>query len=101
RRLAERLAWALRHGLPEWDDQIAVHHSSVAAVRRRDVETRFKAGRLRVVVSSTSLELGIDVGTVDLVALVHPPGGVVRLLQRVGRAGHGPGRVRRGLVLTS
>jgi ATP-dependent Lhr-like helicase len=53
------------------------------------------------VVSSTSLELGIDVGTVDLVALVHPPGDVVRLLQRVGRAGHGPGRARRGLVLTA
>ena len=100
RRLAERLAWALRRRLPDWDDQIAVHHSSVAAARRREVEGLFKHGRLRVVVSSTSLELGIDIGTVDLVALVHPPGGVVRLLQRVGRAGHGPGRVRRGLVFT-
>ncbi len=101
RRLAERLAWVLRQRLPDWDDQIAVHHSSVAADRRREVEGRFKRGELRVVVSSTSLELGIDVGSVDLVVLVHPPGGVVRLLQRVGRAGHGPGRVRRGLVLTS
>jgi ATP-dependent helicase Lhr and Lhr-like helicase len=101
RQLAERLAWALRRRLPEWDDQIAVHHSSVAAGRRREVEARFKQGGLRVVVSSTSLELGIDVGAVDLVVLVHPPGGVVRLLQRVGRAGHGPGRVRRGLVFTS
>ncbi len=101
RRLAERLGWALRRRMPEWDDQIAVHHSSVAAERRREVEARFKQGRLRVVVSSTRLELGIDVGSVDLVALVHPPGGVVRLLQRVGRAGHGPGRVRRGLVFTS
>ncbi len=54
-----------------------------------------------MVVSSTSLELGIDVGSVDLAALVHPPGDVVRLLQRVGRAGHGPGRVPRGLVFTS
>ena len=101
RRLAERLAWALRHRLPEWDDQIAVHHSSLATPRRREVEGLFKHGRLRVVVSSTSLELGIDIGSVDLVALVHPPGGVVRLLQRVGRAGHGPGRVRRGLVFTA
>ena len=101
RRLAERLAWVLRRRLPEWDDQIAVHHSSVAADRRREVEARFKDGRLRVVVSSTSLELGIDVGAVDLAVLVHPPGDVVRLLQRVGRAGHGPGRVRRGLVFTS
>ena len=101
RRLAERLAWALRRRLPDWDDQIAVHHSSLAAARRREVEGLFKHGRLRVVVSSTSLELGIDIGSVDLVALVHPPGGVVRLLQRVGRAGHGPGRVRRGLVFTA
>jgi ATP-dependent Lhr-like helicase len=101
RRLTERLAWALRRRLPEWDDQIAVHHSSVAAERRREVEALLKQGRLRAVVSSTSLELGIDVGSVDLVGLVHPPGGVVRLLQRVGRAGHGPGRVRRGLVFTS
>ncbi len=101
RRLAERLAWALRQRLPEWDDQIAVHHSSVAASRRREVEGRFKQGQLRAVVCSTSLELGIDFGSVDLVVLVHPPGGVVRLLQRVGRAGHGPGRVRRGLVFTS
>ncbi len=101
RRLAERLAWVLRQRLPDWDDQIAVHHSSVAADRRREVEARFKQGRLRVVVSSTSLELGIDVGSVDLAALVHPPGGVVRLLQRLGRSGHGPGRTRRGLVFTS
>jgi Lhr-like helicase len=101
RALAERLAWALRRCRPEWDDQVAVHHSSLSAVRRRRIERQMKRGRLRVVVSSTSLELGIDVGTVDLVILVHPPGDVVRLLQRVGRAGHAPGRPRRGLVLTA
>src|SRR5262245_39108755 len=101
RGLAERLSWALRRRFPEWDEQIAVHHSALAPERRCRVEHRFKRGRLRAVVSSTSLELGIDVGAGDGVVLVHPPGGVVRLLQRVGRAGHGPGRVRRGLVLTS
>lgn len=101
RSLAERLAWALRRRFPEWDEQIAVHHSSVAAARRRWVERRLKRARLRAVVSSTSLELGIDVGSVDGVILVHPPGGVVQLLQRVGRSGHGPGRPRRGLVLTA
>ncbi len=100
RGLAERLSWSLRRRMPDWDDRIAVHHSSVSAERRREVEQRFAAGQLGAVVSSTSLELGIDIGTVDLVVLVHPPGDVVRLLQRVGRAGHGPGRVRRGLVLT-
>ena len=101
RNLAERLAWALRRRLPEWDAQIAVHHSSLAPARRRRVERHFKRGRLRVVVSSTSLELGIDIGCVDRVILVHPPGDVVRLLQRVGRAGHAPGRARSGLVLTA
>jgi ATP-dependent Lhr-like helicase len=101
RALAERLVWSLRRRFPDWAEQVAVHHSSLSGPRRRRVEHRLKQGRLRAVVSSTSLELGIDIGTVDGVVLVHPPGGVVRLLQRVGRAGHGPGRVRRGLVLTS
>jgi ATP-dependent Lhr-like helicase len=101
RGLAERVSWALRHRRPDWDQQIAVHHSALAADRRLDVEQRFKQGRLRAVVSSTSLELGIDIGSVDLVVLVHPPGGVVRLLQRVGRSGHAPARTRRGLVLAA
>src|SRR5204863_1460726 len=52
-------------------------------------------------VSSTSLELGIDIGSVDSVVFVHPPGGVVRLLQRVGRSGHRPGEPKRGLLLTA
>ncbi len=101
RRLAEQLSWALRRNLPEMQEQIAVHHSSLAAERRRQVEEAFKQGCLRAVISSTSLELGIDMGTVDLVVLVHPPGDVIRLLQRIGRSGHGPGRVSRGLVLTA
>lgn len=101
RSLAERLAWGLRRRHPDWDEQVAVHHSSLSAERRRRVERRLKRGRLRAVVSSTSLELGIDIGSVDQVVLVHPPGDVVRLLQRVGRAGHAPGQARRGLLLTS
>ncbi len=101
RGLAERLSWALRQRYPDWLDEIAVHHSSLAAERRRVVERGLKRGELRAVVSSTSLELGIDVGSVDGVVLIHPPGDVVRLLQRVGRSGHGPGLPKRGLVLTS
>lgn len=101
RALAERLVWALKRHYPHWTGQIGIHHSAVARQRRRRVEKRLKQGRLRVVVSSTSLELGVDVGFVDGVVLVHPPGGVVRLLQRVGRAGHAPGRPRRGLVLAA
>lgn len=101
RRLAEQLSWALRRNLPQMQEQIAVHHSSLAAERRRQVEEAFKQGRLRAVISSTSLELGIDIGAIDLVVLVHPPGDVIRLLQRIGRSGHGPGRVPRGLVITT
>ncbi len=101
RSLAERLAWALRRHAPEYDGRIGVHHSALSARRRRETEQRFKRGELAAVVSSTSLELGIDIGSVGLAVLVHPPGDVVRLLQRVGRSGHEPGGVRRGLVLTS
>jgi ATP-dependent Lhr-like helicase len=101
RSLAERLAWALRRRHPEWADQVGVHHSALSGERRDDVERRLKHGQMKVVLTSTSLELGVDIGSVDLVVLVHPPGDVVRFLQRIGRSGHGPGRCRRGLVLTA
>ena len=101
RSLAERLTWSLRRRLPDWDEQIAVHHSALSGPRRRRVERWLKQGRLRVAVSSTSLELGVDIGTVDQVILIHPPGSAVRFSQRVGRSGHGPQRRRRGLVLTA
>jgi ATP-dependent Lhr-like helicase len=101
RGLAERLAWALRRRFPHWTNEIAVHHSALARRVRQVTERQLKAGSLRVVISSTSLELGIDIGSVDGVVLVHPPGGVSRFLQRIGRGGHAPGRVRRGLILTA
>ncbi len=101
RNLAERLTYALRRRYPSRKHEIAVHHSAISAARRRVVERRMKQGRLWTVVTSTSLELGIDIGTVDQVIFVHPPGGVVRLLQRVGRSGHRPGEPRRGLLLTA
>jgi ATP-dependent Lhr-like helicase len=101
RSLAERLSWSLRRKMPSWDALIAVHHSALSAARRREVEEGFKRGGLRAVVASTSLELGIDVGGVDLAVLIHPPGDVIRLLQRVGRAGHEPGALKRGLILTA
>lgn len=101
RSLAERLVWALRRQLPELADQIAGHHSALARRTRRRVEKQLQQGQLRVAVSSTSLELGIDIGSVDGVVLIHPPGGAARLLQRLGRAGHAPGRLRRGLLLVS
>jgi ATP-dependent Lhr-like helicase len=100
RRLAERLTWALRRRYETRSEEIAVHHSSLSATRRRVVERRLKQGLLWVVVSSASLELGIDIGTVDSVVFVHPPGGVARMLQRVGRSGHRPDQPRRGVLLT-
>jgi ATP-dependent Lhr-like helicase len=101
RGLAERLTWALRQRFPAWEDRIAAHHGSLSALRRRHIERQLKSGRLRVVVSSTSLELGIDIGSLENVVLARPAGGAARLLQRLGRSGHGPHRTRRGLVLTS
>lgn len=100
RRRAERLALALRRRYPEWTERIAIHHSSLCQKRRNEVEEKLKQGLLKIVVSSSSLELGIDIGSVDLVVLIHPPGGVTRFLQRIGRSGHRPGQLRRGLIFT-
>jgi ATP-dependent Lhr-like helicase len=69
-------------------DQIEAHHSSLDRDVRLDIERRLKAGELRAVVCSTSLELGIDIGTIDRVVLLNSPKGVARGLQRVGRSGH-------------
>ncbi|HEV3163269.1 MAG TPA: DEAD/DEAH box helicase [Isosphaeraceae bacterium] len=80
---------------------IAAHHSALDAGRRREVEGALRAGSLRAVISSTSLELGVDIGTADLTVLVGLPGGVARCLQRVGRAGHSVGEVSRGLLLAA
>ena len=69
-------------------DNIGAHHSSLSAENRLETEERLKNGELKVVVSSTSLELGIDVGYVDLVVLLGSPKSVARALQRIGRSGH-------------
>lgn len=80
-------------------DEIEAHHSSLSRDVRLDVEEKLKQGLLRVVVSSTSLELGIDVGYIDLVLLLSSPKSVTRLLQRVGRAGHNTYAVSKGAVI--
>ncbi len=67
---------------------IGAHHSSMNKTRRFEIEERLRKGELKVVVSSTSLELGIDIGSIDLVVLLRSPKGVARALQRIGRAGH-------------
>ncbi|MBD3209302.1 ATP-dependent helicase, partial [Candidatus Woesearchaeota archaeon] len=67
---------------------IAAHHGSLSKSHRLMVEEQLKAGKLKVVVSSTSLELGIDIGSIDLVILLGSPKSVARALQRIGRSGH-------------
>ncbi len=67
---------------------IGAHHSSMSKQMRFEIEERLRKGELRVVVSSTSLELGLDIGSIDLVVLLRSPKGVARALQRIGRAGH-------------
>ncbi len=78
------------------DESIAAHHSSLSRHVRHDVEERLKRGELKAIVSSTSLELGIDIGYIDLVAQIGSPKSVTRALQRVGRAGHRLHEVSKG-----
>ena len=74
------------------------HHGSVSKERRREIEDDLKSGRLRAVVATSSLELGIDMGAVDLVVQVQSPPGVSSGLQRIGRAGHQVGAVSRAVI---
>ncbi|MFH1609229.1 MAG: helicase-related protein, partial [Candidatus Bipolaricaulota bacterium] len=86
RRSAERIAAELNE-LAGYE-LAQVHHGSVAKERRRELEEKLKAGEIPAIVATASLELGIDMGLVDLVCQVESPHGVARGLQRVGRAGH-------------
>jgi ATP-dependent Lhr-like helicase len=94
RKLAERLAARLTERLGA--ERVTCHHSSLSRDRRLDAENRLKEGGLRALVATASLELGIDIGEVDLAIQVGSCRSIATLLQRVGRSGHGPGRVPRG-----
>lgn len=94
RRQVERVAHALGQRLGE--DVVAAHHGSMARATRLSAEERLKGGLLRVVVATASLELGIDVGTVDLVVQLETPRSFAVGLQRVGRAGHHRGAIPKG-----
>jgi ATP-dependent Lhr-like helicase len=96
RRLAERLAARLNE-IAE-DDLVKAHHGSLAREQRIAVESELKAGTLRGLVATSSLELGIDMGAVDLVVQVESPGSVAAGLQRIGRAGHAVGEPSRGKI---
>lgn len=80
-------------------ENIEVHHSSLGKEIRLDVEERLKKGEIKCVVSSTSLELGIDIGSVDLVCQIGSPKAVAKGLQRIGRSGHSFGKVAKGRLL--
>ncbi len=76
---------------PDWAGQIAVHHGSLDASVREWVEKELRSGRLRAVICTSSLDLGVDFSAVDLVMQIGSPKGSARLLQRAGRSGHQPG----------
>ncbi|VVB83855.1 ATP-dependent DNA helicase Hel308 [uncultured archaeon] len=90
RSATERVVNHLKEHFPTeyGDDTIAAHHSSLSKEFRFDIEERLRAGKLKVVVCSTSLELGIDIGYIDLVIMMGSPKSSARALQRLGRAGH-------------
>jgi ATP-dependent Lhr-like helicase len=96
RRMAERLAARLNELAEE--DLVRAHHGSLAREQRTEVEDALKEGRLRAIVATSSLELGIDMGAVDLVIQVESPGSVASGLQRIGRAGHQVGEPSRGKI---
>ncbi len=97
RRIAERLAAALN----ELAGEVLVrsHHGSLARPQRIEVEDRLKAGQIRGLVATSSLELGIDMGAIDLVVQIEAPPSVASGLQRIGRAGHTIGAASRGIVV--
>ena len=80
-------------------ESVEVHHSSLGKEIRLDVEERLKRGEIKCVVSSTSLELGIDIGSVDLVCQIGSPKSVAKGLQRIGRSGHSFGKVAKGRLM--
>lgn len=86
RRLAERFAHLLAERVG--DDVVAAHHGSLSKDRRHRVETRLRAGQLKALVATASLELGIDIGPVELVCQIGSPRSIATLLQRVGRSNH-------------
>lgn len=96
RRLAERLAAALNEIAGE--PLARAHHGSLAASQRAEIEDALKAGRLRALVATSSLELGIDMGAIDLVIQIEAPPSVASGMQRIGRAGHSVGMPSDGII---
>jgi len=94
RRIAERMARHLAERLGE--EHVTAHHGSLAREHRLQAEQRLKQGELKALVATSSLELGIDIGDIDLVCQIGSPRAINALLQRVGRAGHAIGAIPKG-----
>src|SRR5271163_4430480 len=94
RKMVERVAFALAERLGE--ENVAAHHGSLSRKLRHEAERRLKAGEIRILVATASLELGIDIGTVDLVCQINTPRAIATAMQRVGRAGHWRGAIPKG-----
>jgi ATP-dependent Lhr-like helicase len=99
RRLAERMAFHLAERMGK--EAVAAHHGSLSRKLRLEAERRLKAGELRALVATASLELGIDIGTVDLVCQIGSPRSIATALQRIGRSGHWRGAVPRGRLFAT
>src|SRR6185312_1020179 len=97
RRLAERLAARINELAGE--ELVKAHHGSIAREQRLLIEDQLKAGALKGLVATSTLELGIDMGAVDLVLQVEAPPSVAAGIQRVGRAGHSVGEISRGVII--
>ncbi len=82
---------ALLNVRPEWKGQIGIHHGSIDRKERTEVENRLRAGNIKAVVCTSSLDLGVDFSPVEQVIQIGGPKGIARLLQRAGRCGHQPG----------
>ncbi len=94
RRLAERVSLHLGELLGA--ECVASHHGSLSKEIRLSAETRLKSGKLRAIVATASLEMGIDIGAIDLVCQIGSPGAIATFVQRIGRAGHSLGRIPKG-----
>ncbi len=97
RRLCEKLTLKINQNE---DQPLAyAHHGSLSRTIRSEVERKFKAGELKAIVATNSLELGIDIGSLDVVILIQSPFSISSAIQRIGRAGHQVGAVSRGILL--
>jgi len=100
RAATERVVHHLKEKFPKnYSDNIGAHHGSLSKEKRLDIENKLREGKLKIIACSTSLELGIDIGYIDLVILLGSPKSVARCLQRIGRSGHRLHETAKGRII--